>query len=125
MSDDIYDEHLDVVQYNEIEPSAHPLLHAPDAVALGGLTHHHGAGYGLPDTTVTVVDGVQVVHDGVTYGSGETVDVPSAVAGYWVRSGWATTDSDGGGVESERVVSPVKAPTKRQTAAAGTRAAKR
>jgi hypothetical protein len=115
MSDDMYDEHLEVVQSNEIGPSSGSLM-APDAVALGGLTHHHGADYGLPDTTVTVVDGYQAVHDGVVYEGGEAVDVPSAVAAYWVRSGWATTDY-GLDDESEFTSPPVKAPTKapRQT----------
>lgn len=94
MSDDIYDDgNLDAVQDNEIGPSG-PSLMAPDAVALGGPTHHQGADYGDPDTTVTVVDGCQCVHDGVAYFGGETLGVPEAVAAFMVRSGWATAESE-------------------------------
>ncbi len=38
---------------------------------------------------VTVAEGRQVNHDGVTYGPGEEVDAPPAVADTWVHAGWA------------------------------------
>ena len=39
---------------------------------------------------VTVVEGVQVNHDGTNYTGGQTVDVPDQVARFWLRSEWAT-----------------------------------
>jgi hypothetical protein len=116
MSDIYADENLNVVQGNEIGPSG-PLLMAPDLHAAGGLTYHQGADYGLPDTTVTVVDGTQCVHDGVTYGGGETVSVPRAVAQHWVRSGWATSESDPDVDTDAEVEPPVKTPAKPPTRA--------
>lgn len=127
MSNMYEDENLDVVQNNEIGPSGDPVM-APDAIALGGPTHHQGADYGLPDTTVTVVDGMQAVHAGVVYGGGETADVPVSVAEYWVRSGWATCELGASEpealAESDAEPEPVKAPAKGVRAGSGRRAAK-
>lgn len=95
--DDIYaDDSLDVLQGNEIGESG-PALHAPDAHRLA-VTHHHDADYGPPDTTVTIAEDssgatLSCSHDGMSYGSGETVVVPLAVARFWVRSGWATAEA--------------------------------
>lgn len=97
MSDIYADDNLDVVQGNEIgEPRVS--LHAPDAHRLA-VVHHHDADYGLPETTVTIAEDssgatLSCSHGGVSYASGETAVVPLAVARFWVRSGWATTDSD-------------------------------
>lgn len=133
MSDDIYDDDsVDVVQPTEIAPSG-PLLHAPDAIALAGPTHHQGADYGVPDTTVTVVEGTQCVHDGVTYEGGETVVVPATAASYWVRSAWATTPHDtepvepDSGLERDSVKSPArtKPPTRRTSDRSGRRSTNR
>lgn len=89
MSDDIYDEYPKPVQSNEIRPVSHMQWHAPDAHIQAGPTYHQGANYGQADTTVTVVDGTQCVHDGVPHYGGETVRVPKAVAKFMIRSGWA------------------------------------
>jgi hypothetical protein len=41
-------------------------------------------------TRVQVALSYLVVHDGVTYYSGDTPDVPDDVAQKWIESGWAT-----------------------------------
>lgn len=37
---------------------------------------------------VTVKQPFSVTHDGVSYGPGETADVPSSLADIWESSGW-------------------------------------
>jgi hypothetical protein len=38
---------------------------------------------------IKVAQGIQVVHDGEVFADGDSADVPEAVAGQWVREGWA------------------------------------
>ncbi|MEE2852707.1 MAG: hypothetical protein VX424_08665 [Actinomycetota bacterium] len=39
---------------------------------------------------VRVAQGFQCVHDGEVFDSGDTADVPDAVAQRWVAEGWAS-----------------------------------
>jgi hypothetical protein len=41
-------------------------------------------------TTVSVNTPYQVVHGGVVYGPGQTVDVPPEVAQTWIDAGWVS-----------------------------------
>jgi hypothetical protein len=47
----------------------------------------------VADMNVTVAEPFQVVHDGIAYGPGETVEVPDEVAGGWIARGWAKKTS--------------------------------
>lgn len=41
-----------------------------------------------PSVFVTVNAPFQVVHHGIVFGPGETVQVPEGVAALWITSGW-------------------------------------
>lgn len=128
---DIYDDENPNVRQSNMIGDPGPGVFAPDAHRLAGLvaTHHHDADYGLPDTTVTIAEGVpgttlSCSHGGVSYVAGETAVVPAAVARFWVRSGWATAEPDEQPGEPElcrgpQQAVPTRARSAKQPAAAG------
>ena len=48
---------------------------------------------------VTVRQSVQVVHEGVVFGPGESANVPDDVAALWISHGWVVRDE---GVETRQ-----------------------
>jgi len=58
---------------------------------------------------IKVAEGIQVVHDGEVFADGESADVPEAVAGQWVREGWAVEVTPG---PTRSAAGESKAPTK-------------